>query len=982
MEKKTIGRSELTEKKILEGLTPQQKRAVTYGDGALLIVAGAGTGKTLVLTRRIAYLIATKRAKPEEILALTFTEKAATEMEERVDVLVPYGYMNVWISTFHAFGDRILREHALELGLTPDFRVLSKSEQIIFFREHLSEFPLNYYCPLSDPTRHIDALVTLYSRAKDEDVNPEEYLLYSQELEKKAHANPLDEELREIASKQMEIAATFEKYQTLLAQHGMIDFGDQVTLSLKLFRNHPFILRQYQEKFRYILIDEFQDTNYAQFQLVKLLAARHRNITVVGDDDQSIYKFRGAAISNILGFMDAYPQAEQIVLTENFRSTRSILDTAYRLISYNNPERLEIRNNIDKRLITKAEEGLSVKYLSYDTLSSEAEGVVQLIEQKVTSGHYNYKDFAILVRANIDADPFLRALNMRSIPWRFTGNQGLYSREEIRLLIAFLRVISNFSDSLSLYHLASSEIYQLNPMDLTRCLNYASRKHLTLYEVFIHLGEIKELEEIPPKSRLTISKILTDIEHFVHLSISRPTGEVLYQFLIESGYLKSLTYSSSEGNEEKVKNLAKFFEIVESTSKVILMDRVPQFVSHLDMLIKAGDDPPVAEADLEANAVNVLTVHKAKGLEFPVVFLVGLVSDRFPSRHRREPIELPEALIKDVLPGGDFHLQEERRLFYVGMTRAQKELYLSSSRDYGKGRPKKVSQFVLEALDLPHADKEIYKASAEEALQRYAPKISSKGELYGPIDDNELLTLSYYQIDDYLTCPLKYKFVHILRVPILQHHTVIYGKALHDAVQEYQRRKIQGRKMSEEELITVFEASWISEGFLTREHEEQRLAAGRAALRLFYQTEEASGEIPSYVEKDFCFMLGNDRIIGRWDRIDEKDGEVTIIDFKSSDIRKQKEADRRAKESLQLSIYALAYREAFGKIPERVELRFLESGLVGVARKTKKDLAKTIEKIKEAAQGVRSRNYEAKPDYFSCLYCAYREICPNTESRI
>jgi len=964
--------------KVLEGLNPEQREAVTHGEGPLLIIAGAGTGKTAVITRRIAYLIASKRARPEEILALTFTDKAAAEMEERVDVLVPYGYAEVWISTFHAFGDRVLREEALELGLDPAFRVLTRPEQVIFFREHLFEFPLSYYRPLGDPTRHIEAVLSLFSRAKDEDVSPAEYLAYAQGLVEQAQLNPEDKELATLSQKQMELALTYQGYQDLLHQHGFVDFGDQVTLTLKLFREHPSVTRRYQERFHYILVDEFQDTNYAQWEIVRLLAARHNNITVVGDDDQSIYKFRGAAISNILGFIKAYPQARQIVLTRNYRSPQSILDTAYRLIRQNDPERLEVKKAIDKRLKAQAPGGPPVKHLAYDTLSSEADAVAGLIEEKVASGSYSYGDFAILVRANRDADPFLRALNMKGIPWRFSGNQGLYGQEEVRLLIAFLRCVADPKDSLSLYHLAASELYRMPAADLAHCNSFSRRNNRPLSWTFRHLDALPELAEVSLEGRATANKVLSDIRSYMELSRSHGAGEVLYHFLTESGYLKRLTSSSSYRSEEKVQNIARFFEQVKRFGEIAREDRIPQFVAHLDLLIQAGDDPATAEADLDADAVNVLTVHKAKGLEFTVVFMVSLVSDRFPSRGRTEPLELPEPLIKDTLPGGDFHLQEERRLFYVGMTRAKQELYFTSALDYGGQRKRKVSQFVLEALDVPRAEAAAFKPSPLEVIERHAPPlIREPGAVY-TITDDEVITLSHLQIDDYLTCPLKYKYIHILRVPIRQHHSVIYGKALHDAVSGYFRHRLAGRPISEEELLAAFEASWSSEGFLTREHEEMRLQAGRAALRRFFQEEEASGELPTYVEKPFSFLLGNDRVIGRWDRIDQKDDGVVIVDYKSSDIRDEKEAHRKAKESLQLAIYALAYQKTFGQIPDRVELRFLESGLVGSAVKTEKDLIKTEERIKEVSRGIRSRDYQARPEYLACGYCAYREICPST----
>src|SRR5438876_8439480 len=305
--------------RVLDGLNDTQRAAVMHDAGPLLIIAGAGTGKTTVITRRIAWLIARKKARPEEILALTFTDKAAAEMEERVDTPVPYVYAEVTIATCHAFGDRLMRENALEIGLTPDFRVLNRAEQLIFFRDRLFQFALSHYRPLGDPTRHIQAIISVFSRAKDEDVSPEAWVAYAEELLAGSVAERDNEELHDRATQQLELARTYAQYQKLMAEAGTVDFGDQIVYALRLFRTRPYVLNSHQRRFRYVLVDEFQDTNYAQFELVKLLAARHSNLAVVADDDQSIYKFRGAAISNVLGFLRVYPDARQVVLTENYR---------------------------------------------------------------------------------------------------------------------------------------------------------------------------------------------------------------------------------------------------------------------------------------------------------------------------------------------------------------------------------------------------------------------------------------------------------------------------------------------------------------------------------------------------------------------------------------------------------------------------------------------------------------------------------------
>jgi DNA helicase-2/ATP-dependent DNA helicase PcrA len=531
------------------------------------------------------------------------------------------------------------------------------------------------------------------------------------------------------------------------------------------------------------------------------------------------------------------------------------------------------------------------------------------------------------------------------------------------------------------------------------------------------------------ESRATIAKIVEDVKKYIKMSTELSAGEVLYSFLMESGLIKNLMSNPTPENEEKIENMSRFFNVIRSSEDVLKQSRVWEFVKHLNSLIDAGDNPATAEADLDADAVNVLTVHKAKGLEFTVVFMVGLVDMKFPLSNRKEPIPLPVPLIKEILPSGDFHVQEERRLFYVGMTRAKQELCLTNARDYGGSRTRKVSRFVLEALDIPKVDTKAVKLSSTEKLGAWDTGLKNSSIVNRQSSIvNGMLVLSHYQIDDYLTCPLKYKYVHVLRVPILQHHSIIYGKAIHEAVKEYNRRKAAGKNMSLKELISVFKGAWSSEGFLTREHEEQRLESGKNALKLFYEREERSGDIPAFVEKEFSFPINNPpfttshshpleggdtgeakggqwgiRVKGRWDRIDIKKDETVIIDFKSSDIREQKDADRRAKESLQLSIYALAYREVYGNPPSppfttfpspplqggdtgeakggkggiKVELHFLESGLIGRYDMKEDVLEETIVKIKEVAEGIRQKNYEARPQYIACRYCAYSEICPH-----
>ncbi len=959
----------------------QQLQAITHKDGPCLIIAGAGTGKTTVITERIAWLISEGLAKTDEILALTFTDKAALQMLERVDVLVPYGYVDIWISTFHAFGDRVLRDNALAGGFNPDFKVMTRAESAVFFREHLSEFDLKYFKPLADPTRFIDALISFFSRAKDEDISTQDYFDFVKLLTVRLESSPYDEALKEELLLHSELSKAYAKYQELIKDNGVIDFGNQFYMALNLFREHPRVLKKYQDQFKYILVDEFQDTNFAQFQIVKLLSGEKKNIVVVADDDQCIYRWRGAAYSNVLNFIDVFPKTKKISLIKNYRSNQKILDTAYRLIQFNNPERFEVKSGIDKKLVAFTEGGSAPNYRHFDSVNEEADWIADNIKEKVALKEFKYGDFAILVRSNSDAQPFLQALNMLGIPWQFSGAQGLYGRNEIKLCLHFLRAVANPFQSLSLFYLASSHIYNLKIVDLTRCMHYSKRSNRALYEIFKHIDSISELKDLSSEFMDKVTSFINELDTFISLSRDESVGRLLYSFLTNSGWLKRLTSDINSQNEEIIQNIAKFFNIVRNFELVAKESRVLNFVSYIDLLIESGDDPKTAQTDINDDLVNVLTIHKAKGLEFRVVFLVSLVNGKFPVRHRKESIELPFELVKEVLPKGDFHLQEERRLFYVGLTRAKEYLYLTSADDYGGKQSRRLSQFVIEALGSVDISKDKKTRSSIEAINRFASFEQKPQSVNKKIKKESLLALSFYQIDDYLTCPLKYKYIHVLRVPILEHHTVIYGRAMHNAVTAYFQRKASGRKMTQEELIDFFVQSFEAKGFLDQKHQIQRFEIGKKALFDFFIREERLNKTPLFIEKDFSFVYENNKIIGRFDRVDKEADGIIIMDYKTSELKKQKDVDKRTKESMQLVLYSMAYDKIFGIKPVRVQLYFLESGLIGTHIVTEKDIERLKNKINQVSQGIRNAFFKAQPGFMACNYCAYNSICGDSAKK-
>jgi DNA helicase-2/ATP-dependent DNA helicase PcrA len=977
--------------RILQDLNPEQLEAVTHGEGPLLIVAGAGTGKTKVITNRIAYLISSKRAEPSQILALTFTEKAAAEMEERVDILVPYGYAESWIGTFHSFGEHVLRDHAMELGLTPEYRVLSQAEQVIFLREHLFELPLRRYRPLGDPTKHLSEIASLISRAKDEAVTPSEYLAEAERMLSEAD----DERSRGAAEAHREMAGVYQSYEELKGQAGCIDFGDQVCLPLKLFWERPEVLAEYQRKFPFVLVDEFQDTNVAQFELLRLLAGERPNITVVGDDDQSIYRFRGAALGNILSFREHYPQSRTVVLCRNYRSTAAILDASYRLIRHNDPHRLESSYNIDKRLVPRVDGGSPVILHRSRTPDEEADWVAGTIRNAVEQEGASWGDAAVLVRARMDAKPIMRALNLYGIPYQVGTGESLYKQPEVRAAISFLRCVANPDDSVSLFELAGSEIYGFPALDLTRLNAHASRVNTTLFQLFRDVvsrehsdadradaattGPPRIHADLGAEKKALAARIAGDVESHVALAMNRSTGEVLHEFLSSSGYLEKLTSEEDPEDEQRVLNLAKFFQLLQRHCQVLREDRVRHFVAYLDLLMEAGEDPKEAEWDPQADAVRLLTVHQAKGLEFPRVFMVALVEQRFPRSGRRRALELPDSLLKGVVGGKEGHTHEERRLFFVGMTRARDVLYLSAAEDYGGKRLRKLSRFVGEALDLPKLTVSAAPLSAHETIALYRPAPTaapaSREEHVGP------LALTPYQIEDYVSCPLKYRFVHRLRVPVLTHHRVAYGNAIHRAIRAYLVSKKAGKPIGLEELLELFRSFWSSEGYLSREHEEERFEEGRQALERFHAQEEADETVPLLVESEFAFRVDEDTVNGRWDRVDRRRTGAVIVDYKTSDVTDQERADKRARDSLQMAIYALGFCRTREELPAAVELRFVQSGLVGTARPSPESLEEVEAKIRDVATGVREGRFPANPSPVYCPYCAYERICPHSALR-
>lgn len=640
-------------KELLKGMNPRQAEAVQLTEGTLLIMAGAGSGKTRVLTHRIAYLIEEKGVNPWNILAITFTNKAAKEMKERVINLMEAGGEDVWISTFHSMCVRILRRDVDHIGYSKNFTIIDSSEQLTLMKRVVKE--LNIDPKKYDPRSILGAI----SNAKNELLTVAAY---------SARQGSLFEEI---------VARCYEMYQKELRRNQCLDFDDLIMLTIRLFQDNPEILQYYQRKFHYIHVDEYQDTNHAQYTLVNLLAAGFRNLCVVGDADQSIYGWRGADMQNILDFEKDYPDAQTILLEQNYRSTQNILSAANQVIGHN-------RNRKEKKLWTENDQGDKITYYRGDSERDEGRFIVSEIQRLQREQQRKYGDFAVLYRTNAQSrvveETFLKA----NIPYKMVGGHKFYDRKEIKDILAYLQVIANPADSLSLLRIINVPKRGVGAGSIEKLQSFAALHDFSLLEA----GQNVALSSLKGKAAVEIEKLaqsLADFNQMIpYLSVTELTREVL----AKTGYEDELKRQNNLESQNRLENLEEFLSVTMEFDKTYDAqpeeeqeapeDKLTIFLNDLALL------SDVDSYEEEASEVTLMTLHAAKGLEFPVVFLVGMEEGVFP---------LSRAMMEEA------ELEEERRLAYVGITRAEEALYLTNALSrtlYGKTQYNRPSRFVSE----------------------------------------------------------------------------------------------------------------------------------------------------------------------------------------------------------------------------------------------------------------------------------------------
>jgi DNA helicase II / ATP-dependent DNA helicase PcrA len=636
--------------KLLAGLNPQQQAAVKATEGPLLIMAGAGSGKTRVLTHRIAYLMAEKHIAPWNILAITFTNKAAREMKERIQNLLGGAAEEIWISTFHSMCVRILRRDIDRIGINRNFSILDTTDQLSVLKTILKE--KNIDPKKFDPR----AILGTISSAKNELLSPEEYAKQAGSYYEKV------------------VSEVYEEYQKRLLRNHSLDFDDLIMTTIQLFKRVPEVLEYYQYKFQYIHVDEYQDTNRAQYILVKLLAERFKNLCVVGDSDQSIYRWRGADIQNILSFEKDYPNATVILLEQNYRSTKRILQAANEVIENN-------LNRKPKKLWTENPEGNKIVYYQAMNEADEAQFVAGKIKEYVDSGKRKYSDFAILYRTNAQSRVMEEVLLKSNINYKIVGGIKFYDRKEIKDILAYLRLIANPNDDISLIRIINVPKRGVGASSLDKIISYASANGLSIFEA---LGEI---EQIGLSSRIVtpLVQFRQQIEHWGQMQEYLSVTELVEEVLDKSGYRDMLRAEKTLEAQSRLENIDEFLSVTKHFENTNDDKSLIAFLT--DLALVADIDQLDAEEDNQNDAVVLMTLHSAKGLEFPVVFIIGMEEGIFP--HGRSLDDEAE-------------MEEERRLAYVGITRAEEELFLTSAQMrtlFGRTGINPVSRFISEIPD-------------------------------------------------------------------------------------------------------------------------------------------------------------------------------------------------------------------------------------------------------------------------------------------
>jgi len=960
-------------------LDEKQREAIEHVHGPLLVVAGAGTGKTTVLTKRVAHLINQGHARPDQVLALTYTENAATQICERVAKELKRPSAGLNSSTFHAYCNNLLDRN----GKT--FKVLDEQDQWIFLRRNIRELNLKYFVRAANVTQFLRDLLTFIHRCQDELVGPEQYRAYVCRLEKgelpipRVVRSKQAEELtkEEVLGRCREIAQVFETVERMLREHNFGTFGHMILGAHELLRTDPAILEVERSKARFILLDEFQDANVAQMKVLELLAGEQKNVFAVGDPDQAIYHFRGASSAAFQMFLSRFPETRVVRLDKNQRSTTAILKCAYEVIRENPAISTTVNGSglhysrtplISARDEAGAASGAPLLQTKVETVVGkdkdvEAAEIPATIQRRRTQLRCDWSDFAIIYRLHHHRELIAEELTRREIPISIEG-MDILKIPEVRDVLACLSVVSSTGDGAALFRVAALPQFQTSGEELRAALKAAPAES-SLASV---LGGM-----------VAGRRVLQSIEQ-VRALVEQAKWKAANALEIV------IRHFGFDGKSESITALREFIGKWKNKG-ITETGELGELLEYMELFPEAGGAIPLRTPKND-KGVKLLTAHAAKGLEFPHVFILRANAGSFPAGYKETLVEFPRelydasAMVEE--DSKQLHSQEEQRLFYVAMTRARDSLVISASRGRGKdatpagclralikdrslapwlsnreAKPLQVDLFAQEAGEVPPAN-------SIAGWLRLPPAAALHGRL------------SASAIETYETCPLQFKLERDWRIPREVPAALQYGKAMHTVLKHYYDSVQQGRPATEEELAGLFRTALAETPIPDPYQRDLYERQGVSQLHAFLEaTRTAPAPEVLHTEESFSIKIGQTTVNGRMDRIDRGAGDsVVIVDYKTGKPQSEEDAEK----SLQLSIYALAAKQKWGYKPDRLVFCNLENNVSIETHRSQEQLQEAMNRVTEAANHIAEGRFEPKVD-FHCKFCPYRNLCPAMERR-
>jgi DNA helicase II / ATP-dependent DNA helicase PcrA len=971
-------------------LNEAQRRAITHGEGPLLVIAGAGTGKTRVITERIRHLLQSDNSlSGENILGLTFTNKAAGEMKARVVRATGERGKKVMLATFHAFCESLLKEAA------PERLMLDKVDHWILLRRNLERLKLEKYRRLAEPGQFLNDFVDFFSRCQDELVSCDDYLRYAEglaeqlEIDRGGFEEDTFKERAEEVALQREIARAYCASDELMREKKRVSFGSLITGAVELLETDAKLRRALQEKYRYILVDEFQDTNIAQLRLLELLAGDKKNIIAVGDNDQAIYRFRGASFGSFKLFLERFAgwregqdsTKSRVSLVENYRSTPNILRVATQVIAQNT-----VSADFPKKVLSaNKEESEKIRIVELENEHDEARWIVSELLRMRAAG-CKWREFAILYRQHAHRHDLVEELCRHKIPF-VISRLSILDHPLVKDVLAYLRLLENPADDIACARVLAAPAWSLEPADLVRLAERARKEKKAIYEML----QVPQGQLPFDASHSALGKLIEFVSE-QRRTLQRRSARGILADLLE--WLE-VAQRASPRDRKYVKRLSEFAKEWEPKSET---QGLAEFVEYLDYYGQAGGTISL-EDDVPGDAVQLMTVHGAKGLEFPQVFLLQINNKRFPVGERPRVFEFPAALMKEGEPAEQFHIQEERRLFYVALTRAENRLTLTTLTEKKGKIPVFIEDLLMDPAikrrDLYQMKPKLSEATANAIkLSSFAgelllfPLSAEPPKIFSRIADwalefhpltPEPLTLSPSAVSGYRSCPQQYLFSRSWRLREGPKAVLSFGSVMHTTIKRFVDQLRRGVKLPFEDVVRVFDTEWTSAGFEDDYQEQGYKQEGLEQLRAFYASILATPWQVLELEKSFELPLANNvTIIGRMDQVNSLGGkDVEIIDYKTG--KPKKDAD--AKRDLQLSLYALAAKEIFEWNPVRLVFHYLQNNQIQVTARDDKQIEEAQAIVLEAADDIRAGQFPPNPG-FVCRSCAYKPICPAYEETL